>query len=94
MPGDVNRWQDGYLTRDEVARLLVADCLWTVTYCAGSVLPPVSGRGRGLPAGGLERIPTTAAKGKLKRGTASKTYFRAVLSEGGSHQVLELVEDL
>ena len=90
----MNLWRDGYLTRDEVVRLLESDSRWSVTYCVGSSLPPSSGRGPTLPAGVLERVPTQAAKRKLQRGNAGNTYFRAELRQDGSENVLTLVEDI
>ena len=90
----MNLWRDGYLTRDEVVRLLESGSRWSVTYCVGSSLPPSSGRGPTLPAGVLERVPTQAAKRKLQRGNADKTYFRAEVRQDGPENVLALVEDL
>ena len=92
--GRVNRWREGYLTREEVVRLLESGCRWSIMYCVGSNLSPVSGRAGTLPAGVLERVPTQAAKRKLQRGNGGKTYFRAEVRQAGSETVLELVEDL
>lgn len=88
----MNLWHDGYLTRDEVERLLDDGCRWSVSYCVGSSLSPCSGRGRALPKVVLERVPTQAAKHRFQRGKGSKTYFRPEVRQEGSENVLALVE--
>jgi hypothetical protein len=90
----VNPWRETYLTRDEVVRLLDAGFHWSVMYCDGSSLPPTSGHGPSLPAGVLERVPSEAAKRKLQRGRADKTYFRAELRHEDVGAFVRLVEDL
>jgi len=90
----MNLWRDSYLTREEVVPLLEAGFRWSVTYCVGSDLSPIRGRGPTLPAGVLERIPRRAAKRKLQRGNGGKVYFRAEVRQRDSENFLELVEDL
>lgn len=85
-------WRESYLLRADVERRLAEGCAGRVTYCLGGVQSSAEGSGPTLPRGVLERVPTPAAKRKIERGTAIKTYFFVELRSDSDAVRLEFTE--